>query len=135
VDSGIIVSRGNAITFWHLTFQEYLAALALGGKLETDQQALMIAPAILHNPNWCEVILLFGGILYKQGKDKTDGFLNAVLNFGKQLPTRTLADEARCAAAAGCAGSSSLQACARHPCVGALARHPCLSAVKALPLP
>ena len=30
VDSGIIVGRGKEVTFWHLTFQEFLAAIALG---------------------------------------------------------------------------------------------------------
>ena len=29
LDSGIIVGRGHEIRFWHLTFQEYLAACAL----------------------------------------------------------------------------------------------------------
>jgi predicted NACHT family NTPase len=29
VDSGILVSRGNSISFWHRTFQEYLAARAI----------------------------------------------------------------------------------------------------------
>jgi hypothetical protein len=31
VDSGIIVSRGAEVRFWHLTFQEYLAARAIAG--------------------------------------------------------------------------------------------------------
>ena len=31
VDSGVIVSRGSEVRFWHLTFQEYLAARAIAG--------------------------------------------------------------------------------------------------------
>ncbi|MBN2442310.1 MAG: SUMF1/EgtB/PvdO family nonheme iron enzyme [Spirochaetales bacterium] len=96
VDSGIIVSRGNNLTFWHLTFQEYLAALALGGKMETEQQLLLIKPEILHNPDWREVLLLFGSILYNQGTDKIDGFLAAILKTA-EMKEKTLADEARCA--------------------------------------
>ncbi len=34
IDSGIVVSRGHDIRFWHLTFQEYLAARAVGGRGE-----------------------------------------------------------------------------------------------------
>lgn len=101
VDSGIIVSRGNNITFWHLTFQEYLAALALGGKMESEQIELLITPEILHNPSWREVILLFGGVLYNQGKDKIDGFLSAILNTA-ETEEKTLADEAQCVGLLGC---------------------------------
>ena len=32
VDSGIIVGRGNEVSFWHLTFQEYLAAETIAWK-------------------------------------------------------------------------------------------------------
>ena len=31
-DSGILIRRGNTLRFWHLTFQEYLAAKALAGR-------------------------------------------------------------------------------------------------------
>ena len=69
VDSGIVIARGNQLTFWHLTFQEYLAAKALGGKVETEQQKILIRADILHRPEWREVLLLFGGVLYRQGVD------------------------------------------------------------------
>ena len=32
IDSGIVVGRGNEVSFWHLTFQEYLAARAIAGR-------------------------------------------------------------------------------------------------------
>jgi hypothetical protein len=44
VDSGIIVSRGSDLRFWHLTFQEYLAARAMGGRPDSAQHALLLVP-------------------------------------------------------------------------------------------
>ncbi|UCE06799.1 MAG: SUMF1/EgtB/PvdO family nonheme iron enzyme, partial [bacterium] len=102
VDSGIVVARGNQITFWHLTFQEFLTAKALGGKVETEQQKILINPDILHRPEWREVLLLFGGVLYNQGRDKIDGFFSAILDMATEPPAGSqpagglLADEARC---------------------------------------
>ena len=43
IDSGIIVSRGAAVRFWHLTFQEFLAARAIAGLAENDQLELLLA--------------------------------------------------------------------------------------------
>ncbi|MBN2091084.1 SUMF1/EgtB/PvdO family nonheme iron enzyme [candidate division KSB1 bacterium] len=94
VDSGIIVERGNEIAFWHLTFQEFLAAKALGGKVESDQQKILVKKEILHNTDWRETLLLFGGILHQQGKDKVDNFFKAVLTLA--IKAQSLADEARC---------------------------------------
>jgi predicted NACHT family NTPase len=34
VDSGIIVGRGNELAYWHLTFQEFLAAKAIASRLD-----------------------------------------------------------------------------------------------------
>ena len=104
VDSGIVVARTNQITFWHLTFQEYLTAKALGGKVENEQQKILIDPDILHRPEWREVLLLFGGVLHNQGKDKIDGFFRAVLDLKPPAGSKpakgssggSLADEARC---------------------------------------
>ncbi|NIO87478.1 MAG: SUMF1/EgtB/PvdO family nonheme iron enzyme [Candidatus Aminicenantes bacterium] len=102
VDSGIVVARGNQVAFWHLTFQDYLAAKALGGKVETEQQKILMHPGLLHRPEWREVLLLFGGVLYRQGEDKVDGFFSAVLDLGTKPPAGlqpaggSLADEARC---------------------------------------
>ena len=36
-DSGIVIGRGDKIEFWHLTFQEYLAARYLEGRREKEQ--------------------------------------------------------------------------------------------------
>ncbi len=42
LDSGIIVSRGNQLRFWHLTFQEYLAARALAGREQEEQRERLL---------------------------------------------------------------------------------------------
>lgn len=93
VDSGIVIARGNQITFWHPTFQEFLAAKALGGKVESEQQKILIRPDILHRPEWREVLLLFGGVLHRQGVDKLNNFFHAVLELASR--SQKLADEAR----------------------------------------
>jgi formylglycine-generating enzyme required for sulfatase activity len=80
VDSGIIVSRGNEIRFWHLTFQEYLAARAIAGQPDSDQHQLLLATSKILRPEWREVVLLFAGVLMEQGRAKVDALISAVLN-------------------------------------------------------
>ena len=41
-DSGIVVSRGAHVAYWHLTFQEYLAALEIAGWEDTAQHDLLL---------------------------------------------------------------------------------------------
>lgn len=87
IDSGIIVARGNQITFWHLTFQEYLAAKAIGGKTDEDQQKILLNSNVYNQATWREVLLLFSGVLYRQGPEKINKFLKALLN---KLPNNAL---------------------------------------------
>ena len=95
VDSGIVVSRGSEVRFWHLTFQEYLAARAIAGLPEADQQELLLAAGRLYRPEWREVVLLLAGtLLVKQGSEKVDGLFRAVLDALK--PQASLAERARC---------------------------------------
>jgi len=62
IDSGIVVARGHDIRFWHLTFQEYLAARAVGGRGEAEQRELLLKPPErFYAPEWKEVVLLLGG--------------------------------------------------------------------------
>ena len=42
LDSGIVVRRGNDVRFWHLTFQEYLAARALAAREDSEQRELLL---------------------------------------------------------------------------------------------
>jgi len=55
VDSGIIVSRGPAVRFWHLTFQEFLAARAIAGLKEKDQMDLLLRDKRVYQGEWREV--------------------------------------------------------------------------------
>ena len=50
VDSGIIASRGNEVRFWHLTFQEYLAARAIAGQADTAQHKLLLNENRIYKP-------------------------------------------------------------------------------------
>jgi len=94
VDSGIVVGRGNTVRFWHLTFQEFLAARALAGCSEQDQQRRLLSQAKLYNPEWREVVLLLGGVLCSQAFERVDRMIAAILD---QLGDKaTLADQARC---------------------------------------
>ena len=95
VDSGIIVSRGSEVRFWHLTFQEYLAARAIAGLADTAQYELLLTGGRLYQPEWREVVLLLAGVLIRQGRGKVDGLFSAVLDRLGGKPS--LADQARCA--------------------------------------
>lgn len=90
-DSGIIKQQGAHLLFAHLTFQEYLAALAIAGRGETAQRDLLLEDGKdgkLFLAEWREVALLLAGVLgMKQGKEKVDGIVSAILNrTGPGLP-------------------------------------------------
>jgi formylglycine-generating enzyme required for sulfatase activity len=94
-DSGIVVSRGPDIAYWHLTFQEYLAALEIAGWEDADQYRLLLgrSPKI-YRPEWRETVLLYGGLLYNVGPPKVEALLRRVLDkMGKQP---SLAIRAKC---------------------------------------
>ena len=58
--SGLVVSRAaGQIEFWHLTFQEYLAALGLSKR---DDRWRRVAP-FLYDDRWGEVVALLAGCL------------------------------------------------------------------------
>ena len=99
VDSGIIVTEGATdIKFWHLTFQEYLAARALAGRPDGDIHAAVLTRKRLYKPEWREVMTLLGGVLKGQGSEKVDALFNAIL---EGVVERPLADRVRCAALLG----------------------------------
>ena len=96
VDSGIVVGRGNEVAFWHLTFQEFLAARAIASRLEPEQQQILFADAgKLYRADWREVVTLLSGTLHQQGRAKVDGFIGRL--FAGLGAAATLADRARCA--------------------------------------
>ncbi len=95
-DSGIISAVGSDLKFWHLSFQEYLAAREMASF--SDEQLLLraVKSPKLYYPEWREMLRLLGGILKQQGVQKVDGFFNAVL---ETLPADAdLAARTRCAA-------------------------------------
>jgi formylglycine-generating enzyme required for sulfatase activity len=94
-DSGIVVSRGSDIAYWHLTFQEYLAALEIAGWEDADQHELLLggSPKI-YRPEWRETVLLYGGLLYNVGPPKVDALLRKLLDKMGRQPL--LADRAKC---------------------------------------
>src|SRR5262249_26435026 len=48
-DSGIVISRGNALRFWHLTFQEHLTAKALAWR-DADRRRLLFEEGRVYLP-------------------------------------------------------------------------------------
>jgi formylglycine-generating enzyme required for sulfatase activity len=97
LDSGILVRRGQEIRFWHLSFQEYLAARAIADLDDAEQHSLLLAPPRhFYQPEWREVVLLLAGVLHGQGKEKVDGVVDAVLE--KLIVRVSLVDQARATA-------------------------------------
>ena len=100
INSGIIVRRSHQLRFWHLTFQEYLAAQALAGWADGKRTDLLLTafgqetPA-LYRSEWRETVLLLAGVLYLQGQDKVDGLIAAVLD--RLGSNASLPDQARAA--------------------------------------
>jgi len=95
VDSGIVVGRGNEVTYWHLTFQEFLAAKAINSQPEAEQTKILFSdPGKIYLPDWRETLLLLSGVLHEQGKAKVDWLIGNVLNALSQSPD--LAAQARC---------------------------------------
>ena len=72
---GLLSARGEGVfAFTHLTFQEYLAALAVAA--QDDYIGYTLARA--HDPWWREVILLEAGFLSTQSKERTTKLIQAI---------------------------------------------------------
>jgi len=98
-DSGIISSAGNDLKFWHLSFQEYLAAREIASLTERQQIERIVKSGKLYHPEWRETMRLLGGVLRRQGEAKIEGLFQAILD---QLGKRPkLVEQARCAALLG----------------------------------
>ncbi len=101
LDSGIIESVRDDVRFWHLTFQEYLAARALAACSDDAQRERLFAQVKLYQNDWREVVLLLAGVLCHQGFERVDRMFGAIL---EQLgPEPNLADQARCVGLLGAA--------------------------------
>jgi formylglycine-generating enzyme required for sulfatase activity len=102
LDSGIVVARGeDDVRFWHLTFQEYLAARALAASEDDVRRERLLATEKLFRPEWREVFLLLAGVLHHHGMERVDQMIRVVLD--RLGPNPTLADRARCAGLLGAA--------------------------------
>ncbi len=95
--SGIVEEvSGNRLRFWHLTFQEYLAALQLAWRGDEDDPAAGWWPTAkehLADAQWRETIeLLPGCLLDEGGEGRVDKLLDRVLSLRGEEPE--LAQEA-----------------------------------------
>ncbi|MEO5374029.1 MAG: SUMF1/EgtB/PvdO family nonheme iron enzyme [Alphaproteobacteria bacterium] len=96
--SGIIEERyGGRIGYWHLTFQEYLAAQALAWLGDGEEEGKDWWPDVrgrLDDLQWRETTELLPGALFDEGGGRrVDTLLERVLGLRGSAPT--LADEAR----------------------------------------
>jgi formylglycine-generating enzyme required for sulfatase activity len=95
-DSGIIASAGSDLKFWHLSFQEYLAAREIASFDDRQQIERVLENGKLYRPEWRETMRLLGAVLRQQGEAKVEGLIQAIL---ATLGTRpTLPDQVRCVA-------------------------------------
>ncbi len=87
--SGLLVSRTDGeVEFWHLTFQEYLAAVDLAW---SEDAWSALAPH-LFDDRWAEVVLLFAGWLrWRHGQRPVKRLIERVLATGSDLPGRARA--------------------------------------------
>jgi len=103
--SGIIEEvAGNRIRFWHLTFQEFLAALQLAwrsdGEDDAEEDWWPLVRERLDHAQWRETIELFPGCLFDEGGEgRVDKLLDRVLTLRGSAPD--LATEARIAGIVG----------------------------------
>jgi formylglycine-generating enzyme required for sulfatase activity len=95
-DSGIISSAGSDLKFWHLSFQEYLAAREIASLSDWQQIERVVVSGKLYQPEWRETMRLLGQVLRQHGEAKIEGLLKAIL--GKLGNSPTLADQVRCVA-------------------------------------
>ena len=79
--TGLLVARGEGVySFSHLTFQEYLAALAVADRGDYIAYTLARVP----DPWWREVILLEAGYLSTQGKERTTQLVQSIANLTQE---------------------------------------------------
>ncbi|MEW6289700.1 MAG: SUMF1/EgtB/PvdO family nonheme iron enzyme [Thermodesulfobacteriota bacterium] len=91
---GLLVARGEGVyAFSHLTFQEYLTALAVGSR---DDYVLYTSNRAA-DPWWREVILLEAGYLSIQGRERTTRLIRAIADLKEEpVPYHNLVLAAEC---------------------------------------
>ena len=79
--TGLLVARGEGVyAFSHLTFQEYLAALAVADR----QEFVAITLARVPDPWWREVILLEAGHLSMGGRERSTRLIRAIADLREE---------------------------------------------------
>lgn len=79
-DSGIVVNRGSDVRFWHLTFQEFLAARLLAVVEPAVRYSLLFGEGRAWQHEWREVVVLLAGILHQQRSANVDALIAAALD-------------------------------------------------------
>ncbi|MCP3963403.1 MAG: SUMF1/EgtB/PvdO family nonheme iron enzyme [bacterium] len=99
--SGIVEEvAGNRVRFWHLTFEEFLAALQLSWRDDGEDRESDWWPIVkehLDDAQWRETVELLPGCLLEGGEGRADRLLDRVLS----LRGGDLASEARVAGIVG----------------------------------
>ncbi|HEY6347066.1 MAG TPA: SUMF1/EgtB/PvdO family nonheme iron enzyme [Bryobacteraceae bacterium] len=80
LDSGIVVRRGADVRFWHLTFQEHLAAKALAAMDPAARHRLLFENGTAYLQEWREVVLLLAGLLHRERVENADALVSAALD-------------------------------------------------------
>ncbi|MBK5290284.1 MAG: SUMF1/EgtB/PvdO family nonheme iron enzyme [Acidobacteriia bacterium] len=78
IDSGIVTLSGRDIEFWHLSFQEYLAARTLAGFPDTELQAAALQ--FLYSPEGREVLPLLAGHMAYSGPKRLDAVFESLIS-------------------------------------------------------
>lgn len=100
-ETGILVRRGEGdLAFWHLSFQEYLAAKEIAGKTDDEETGWWsILQKNLDKTEWHEVICLVPACLIRLGTDRVDLFLRRLC---KKYLNENLSGKARGVSLGGC---------------------------------
>jgi formylglycine-generating enzyme required for sulfatase activity len=78
-DSGIISSVGTDLKFWHLSFQEFLAAREIEADDETGRGKRLFEDGKLYRAEWRETMRLLGGLLLLRGKPRIEQLVVSIL--------------------------------------------------------
>ena len=79
-NSGIISAAREDLKFWHLSFQEYLAAREIASLSDEQQVAIVVKNERLYDRQWRETMRLLGVVLRKQGVQKVESLVGAILD-------------------------------------------------------
>ena len=101
MDSGVLVGRGEGdLEFWHLSFQEYLAAEEIASKTDDPETGWWAKlKDNIDKPEWREVIIFVPACLNRLGEERVDLFFNYL---GDSCVNQDITTKAKRAALGGC---------------------------------